>query len=217
MGITPNCSVPNLCVPGLKDDQLRIAVVPFSFRSEVWTCILAPCSLYFIWVFPHLWKEGCYALPLATLAVPLAALDKRWSKNSDATCESPHFDMFRVFRKIRETSFFSVNRCEQYHLLKKSYCEQNFYFFGRTVLVLLGSQQVFVMATGFLLATCCSDPGIIPRREVVLATKTAKQLQEQLGYASWVAVLVIFAEHFEHEFCFFLILLFISYIVLWKH
>ena len=25
--------------------------------------------------------------------------------------------------------------------------------------------QVFVMATGFLLATCCSDPGIIPRRE----------------------------------------------------
>lgn len=88
MGITPNCSVPNLCV---------------------WTCILAPCSLYFIWVFPHLWKEGCYTLPLATLAV-------------------------------------------------------------------------FVMATGFLLATCCSDPGIIPRREVVIATKTAKQLQEQLGY-----------------------------------
>jgi len=25
--------------------------------------------------------------------------------------------------------------------------------------------EVFVMATGFLLATCCSDPGIIPRRE----------------------------------------------------
>ena len=22
-------------------------------------------------VFPHLWREGCYALPLATLAVPL--------------------------------------------------------------------------------------------------------------------------------------------------
>ena len=51
------------------------------------------------------------------------------------------------------------------------------------------------MATGFLLATCCSDPGIIPRREalkrrafpcqkqVVIATKTGKQLQEQLGYA----------------------------------
>ncbi|CAE8597696.1 unnamed protein product [Polarella glacialis] len=88
MGITPNCSVPNLCV---------------------WTCILAPCSLYFIWVFPHLWKEGVYALPLATLAV-------------------------------------------------------------------------FLMATGFLLATCCSDPGIIPRREVVIATKTAQRLQEELGY-----------------------------------
>ena len=55
------------------------------------------------------------------------------------------------------------------------------------------------MATGFLLATCCSDPGIIPRREVqqgsgrsgrsssrqqvVIATKTAQQLQERLGYA----------------------------------
>lgn len=88
MGITPNCSVPNLCV---------------------WTCILAPCSLYFVWVFPHLWQEGVYALPLATLAV-------------------------------------------------------------------------FLMATGFLLATCCSDPGIIPRREVVLATKTAQKLQVELGY-----------------------------------
>merc|ERR1719343_1266156 len=48
LGITPNCSVPNLCV---------------------WTCILAPCSLYFIWVFPHLWRQGSYAMPMATLAV----------------------------------------------------------------------------------------------------------------------------------------------------
>lgn len=88
LGITPNCSVPNLCV---------------------WTCILAPCTLYFVWVFPHLWSQGCYAMPLATLAV-------------------------------------------------------------------------FFMASGFLLATCCSDPGIIPRREVVIATKTAKKLEAALGY-----------------------------------
>lgn len=88
MGITPNCSVPNLCV---------------------WTCILAPCALYFVWVFPHLWKKGSYAMPLATLAV-------------------------------------------------------------------------FLMATGFLLATCCSDPGIIPRREVILATKSGEHLEAELGY-----------------------------------
>jgi len=88
MGITPNCSVPNLCV---------------------WTCILAPCTLYFLWVFPHLWNAGSYAMPLATLAV-------------------------------------------------------------------------FLMATGFLLATCCSDPGIIPRREVILATRSSEQLEAALGF-----------------------------------
>mmetsp|Transcript_43490 Transcript_43490/g.114735 ORF Transcript_43490/g.114735 Transcript_43490/m.114735 type:complete len:426 (-) Transcript_43490:171-1448(-) len=88
LGITPNWSVPNLCV---------------------WTCILAPCSLYFIWVFPYLWRQGVYAMPAATLAV-------------------------------------------------------------------------FLMATGFLLATCCSDPGIIPRREVVLATNSSERLGEVLGY-----------------------------------
>lgn len=88
LGITRNCSVPNLCV---------------------WMCILAPCSLYFTWVFPHLWSQGCYAMPTATLAV-------------------------------------------------------------------------FLMATGFLLATCCSDPGIIPRREVILATNSKSQLEAALGY-----------------------------------
>jgi hypothetical protein len=88
LGITPNWSVPNLCV---------------------WTCILAPCSLYFVWVFPHLWNEGCYAMPIATLSV-------------------------------------------------------------------------FMMATGFLIATCCSDPGIIPRREVILATDTGSKLEAALGY-----------------------------------
>lgn len=90
LGITPNWSVPNLCV---------------------WTCILAPCSLYFIWVFPHLVRQGCFAMPAATLAV-------------------------------------------------------------------------FLMATGFLLATCCSDPGIIPRREVILATDSGAKLEAALGYDS---------------------------------
>lgn len=88
LGITPNWSVPNLCV---------------------WTCILAPCSLYFIWVFPHLVKQGSYAMPGATLAV-------------------------------------------------------------------------FVMASGFLLASCCTDPGVIPRREVILATDSVSKLEAQLGY-----------------------------------
>merc|ERR1719327_2599739 len=88
MGITPNWSVPNLCV---------------------WTCILVPCSLYFVWVFPHLWHQGSYAFPAATVCV-------------------------------------------------------------------------FLLTTGSLLATCCSDPGIIPRREVILATMCAAELEAALGY-----------------------------------
>merc|ERR1719420_1719179 len=82
-GVTRNCSVPNLCA---------------------WSCILIPCSLYFLWVFPHLWSEQCYAMPLATLIV-------------------------------------------------------------------------FLVTVGFLLATCCSDPGIIPRREVIMATDSAHRLK----------------------------------------
>lgn len=46
----------------------------------------------------------------------------------------------------------------------------------------LATIAVFLMATGFLLATCCSDPGIIPRREVILATKSAAKLEARLGY-----------------------------------
>jgi len=88
LGITSNWSVPNLCV---------------------WTCILAPCTLYFVWVFPHLWGQGCYTMPVATL-------------------------------------------------------------------------MMFILASGFLLATCCSDPGIIPRREVILATDSSSRLEAALGY-----------------------------------
>eukprot|EP00439_Symbiodinium_sp_Y106_P054734 s1875_g7.t1 len=41
---------------------------------------------------------------------------------------------------------------------------------------------IFLIATGLLLATCCTDPGIIPCREVILATGTADQLKVALGY-----------------------------------
>lgn len=88
VGITENCSVPNLCV---------------------WTCILVPCTFYFFWVFPHLWRQGVYAMPLATLVV-------------------------------------------------------------------------FLLTSGLLLATCCSDPGIIPRREVIMATGSAAALEAALGF-----------------------------------
>jgi len=41
---------------------------------------------------------------------------------------------------------------------------------------------VFLVTTGLLLATCCTDPGILPRRDVILATGTAAKLQGALGY-----------------------------------
>eukprot|EP00928_Gymnodinium_smaydae_P056417 TRINITY_DN39802_c0_g1_i1.p1 TRINITY_DN39802_c0_g1~~TRINITY_DN39802_c0_g1_i1.p1 ORF type:complete len:447 (-),score=58.68 TRINITY_DN39802_c0_g1_i1:29-1264(-) len=88
LGITQNCSVPNCCV---------------------WTCILVPCSLYFVWVFPQLVRQGSYAMPLATLAV-------------------------------------------------------------------------FFITTSLLCLTCCSDPGIIPRREVITATNGQAALKTSLGY-----------------------------------
>ena len=43
--------------------------------------------------------------------------------------------------------------------------------------------QVFVMATGFLLATCCSDPGIIPRREAGFGRETEKRsVTDSVGF-----------------------------------
>ncbi|CAE7247320.1 ZDHHC14 [Symbiodinium natans] len=40
----------------------------------------------------------------------------------------------------------------------------------------------FLMTVGCLLSACLADPGIIPRREVILATGCAEKLSEQLGY-----------------------------------
>jgi len=87
-GGSDECCAPNICV---------------------WTCILAPSTLFFFHVFPSLWHRGAYALPVAVLAT-------------------------------------------------------------------------FVVSTGLLLLTCCTDPGIIPRREVIIATRCAAELEALLGY-----------------------------------
>eukprot|EP00927_Polykrikos_kofoidii_P078542 TRINITY_DN75356_c0_g1_i1.p1 TRINITY_DN75356_c0_g1~~TRINITY_DN75356_c0_g1_i1.p1 ORF type:complete len:418 (+),score=42.20 TRINITY_DN75356_c0_g1_i1:71-1255(+) len=41
---------------------------------------------------------------------------------------------------------------------------------------------LFVATVSFLLLTCCTDPGVIPRRGVILATKSAGYLTDVLGY-----------------------------------
>lgn len=41
---------------------------------------------------------------------------------------------------------------------------------------------LFVLTVSFLLLTCCSDPGIIPRRSVILATQSEEHLTQVLGY-----------------------------------
>jgi hypothetical protein len=54
---------------------------------------------------------------------------------------------------------------------------------GRGCYALPGATlAAFIFTTGSLLATCCTDPGIIPRRSVILATGAAAQLEEALGY-----------------------------------
>eukprot|EP00435_Cladocopium_sp_Y103_P018550 s2863_g4.t1 len=51
-----------------------------------------------------------------------------------------------------------------------------------TPLLVPTSLALFVATVFFLLATCCSDPGIIPPRKFVLATGNRAQLAELLGY-----------------------------------
>lgn len=41
---------------------------------------------------------------------------------------------------------------------------------------------LFVLTSGFLLATCLTDPGVIPRREVIIATGSQARLERALGY-----------------------------------
>jgi len=40
----------------------------------------------------------------------------------------------------------------------------------------------FFLTVGCLLAACCTDPGIIPRREVIVASGDEKRLERELGY-----------------------------------
>lgn len=49
-------------------------------------------------------------------------------------------------------------------------------------IVVLASIAVFSVTIAMLLSTCCSDPGIIPRRSVVLATGAREELTEVMGY-----------------------------------
>jgi hypothetical protein len=57
------------------------------------------------------------------------------------------------------------------------------YFWSKVHFILpLIAVFFFVMTAGCLAATCCTDPGIIPRREVILATDTAEKLNKELGY-----------------------------------
>lgn len=51
-----------------------------------------------------------------------------------------------------------------------------------TVLLPLASAGLALLTMGLLLATCCSDPGIIPRRSLVLATGTRSYITSLLGH-----------------------------------
>eukprot|EP00913_Durusdinium_trenchii_P003823 g3540.t1 len=49
-------------------------------------------------------------------------------------------------------------------------------------LVPLAAACVFLLTTTFLCLTCCSDPGIIPRRQMIVAAGLDRDLKELLGY-----------------------------------
>eukprot|EP00927_Polykrikos_kofoidii_P069270 TRINITY_DN64654_c0_g1_i1.p1 TRINITY_DN64654_c0_g1~~TRINITY_DN64654_c0_g1_i1.p1 ORF type:complete len:478 (+),score=35.70 TRINITY_DN64654_c0_g1_i1:68-1435(+) len=49
-------------------------------------------------------------------------------------------------------------------------------------LIPLASVFFFFLTIGCLLAACCCDPGILPRREVILATGIAAKLERELGF-----------------------------------
>jgi len=49
-------------------------------------------------------------------------------------------------------------------------------------LIPLASLAIFALTMALLISTCCSDPGVIPRRGIILATGTGAELSEALGY-----------------------------------
>lgn len=56
------------------------------------------------------------------------------------------------------------------------------YYWQVHFLLPMGAVFFFVMTLACLLLACCADPGIIPRREVVIGTKSEERLKEILGY-----------------------------------
>lgn len=46
----------------------------------------------------------------------------------------------------------------------------------------LASLALFVLTVVLLCSTCCSDPGVIPRRRLLLASRAAGEVSETLGY-----------------------------------
>lgn len=74
-----------------------------------WSCILLPCTVYFIFALPHIWDRWPTAMILASLVL-------------------------------------------------------------------------FILTVSFLLLACCSDPGVIPRRPLILATGINEELTSYLGY-----------------------------------
>lgn len=49
-------------------------------------------------------------------------------------------------------------------------------------LIPLASLAIFILTLALLISTCCSDPGVIPRRAIILASGTGAELSEALGY-----------------------------------
>lgn len=67
-------------------------------------------------------------------------------------------------------------------------CSAYFYFVFPSLLrsgaypLALATLGVFLVTTSLLVLTSCTDPGIVPRRQVILATKSQDSLKETLGY-----------------------------------
>lgn len=56
------------------------------------------------------------------------------------------------------------------------------YYWDLFAVLPIASALLFVMTVTFLCLTCFSDPGILPRRDVILATQCEEQLTQVLGY-----------------------------------
>jgi len=78
-----------------------------------------------------------------------------------------------------------ANCCAWWCILVPSSCFFIFvarHFSGGLVALPVAAALAFVSTVAFLILACCSDPGVLPRRSVILATKSEEQLIELLGY-----------------------------------